>query len=154
MAHVSLQGNLGKQPELKFSKDGKAYANFSIAWCERQKVQQGWVDGPLIWVQAVAFGKTAEGVCQLDKGMRVNATGRLKAEDWQSNQGPQTVFKLEVESIGPDITFQDVQVRKRERNDQQQGGHAQQPSGQQADPWGGQPASTGGFGGQSAAPPF
>lgn len=46
MAYVTLEGNAGKQPELKTSQNGKSYCRFSIAWSERQKPATNGLTAP------------------------------------------------------------------------------------------------------------
>ncbi|STD70282.1 single-stranded DNA-binding protein [Corynebacterium renale] len=60
MAYVTLEGNAGKQPELKTSQNGKSYCRFSIAWSERQKTGDQWIDGPTVWVSITCFGRVAK----------------------------------------------------------------------------------------------
>lgn len=148
MAHIAITGTLGKDPELKHGQNGgKAYANFSLAWSERSKDRTGnFVDGPTQWVQCTAFGRVAENLAaSLRKGDRVNVTGRIKPESWSSQQGEQTVLAVQVDTVGPDLTFASVQVQKN-------------PKGAGAGMGGGwnnqQPQQQGGFGAEGDEPPF
>lgn len=143
MAHATITGNIGQIKNLEISKGGTPYLKFSIAWSERQRDGAGqWFDGPLVWVQCTAFGRVAEGIAaDLRKGVRVTATGTLKPELWASNQGESTVMTMAVDSLGVDLTWQAVQVSKREAGSGQ-AGQAAPAAQQQSDPWGGAPAAT------------
>lgn len=148
MAYTTITANVGKDPELKQSNQGKSFARFSVAWSERSKDRAGeWVDGPVIWVSVTCFGRMAENVCaSISKGMQVDVTGHLKAESWASDQGEQTMFTMVADKVAPALTFQ---VAKVARANQQQGGNTfqnQQPQQQGQGGWGGQQQSQGGFG--------
>lgn len=159
MAQTTIVGNLGKDPEVKHSQRGNAYARFSIAWSERYKGPQGdWIDGPTVWVSVTVFNALAEAMTDLHKGHRVIVSGDLVPELWSSEQGEQTVFTMRANHVGPDLTFQQVQVQKR---DQQQASQDWTQQGQQAQQsaWNGaqgRQQPTGGFSGTSndGQPPF
>lgn len=171
MAHITLTGNLGSTPELKQSKNGTAYAKFSLAWNEYIKDSSGQGgQGPTVWIQVTAFGRIAQNVCEsLAKGMRVDVSGDLKPESWASDRGEETVLTLSANKVSPALDFQVVQVAKAQNNNSQ-GGYSQggqyggnQRGGQQGSQgggnWGG--SSTGGFGAGSGGagvnndePPF
>lgn len=153
MAQATIIGNLGKDPQFQTSQDGRTdYTRLNVAWSESTKDRTGqWVDGPVVWVFATVFGNQAQNVAQsLKKGDRVVLSGDLKAEEWQSDHGPQTTFTMRVNQVGASFIAQQVSVQKQRSN--------QQPSPAQ-DAWSqaaaqGQTAQTGGFGGGEAGPPF
>lgn len=167
MAQATLIGTLGKDPELKQSRDGRTtFAKFSLAWSERQKDATGnFSDGPTQWIQVTVFGRQAQNVvASLGKGMRVIVTGRLQPEMWQSQQGEQVVMTMTADTVAPELTFASVQVVRNEKGQQQgsgfqgqqpaqqhQGGFSQQQA--QGDPWNSAPPA-GGFGGDDSEPPF
>ncbi|CAB0985368.1 single-stranded DNA-binding protein [Corynebacterium diphtheriae] len=163
MAHTTIVGNLGKDPELKQSQNGgKSYAKFSVSWSERQKDATGqYFDGPTVWIQCTAFGRMAENLANsLSKGDRVIISGNMRLEEWQSNQGVSQVMTMLVDSIGPDLTFATAQVMRNERvgggsntfcNGGAFSGQQNQGGGQQNDPWSSAPA---GSSMGNAEPPF
>ncbi|QMV86349.1 single-stranded DNA-binding protein [Corynebacterium hindlerae] len=114
MAYTTIVGTVGKDPELKFTNNGKAYTRVGIAWSERVKDRNGnWDDGPTVWVSATVFGKQAENLADsITKGMRVAATGHLKPETWASQQGEQTVFTMVADTIAPELTFHTAALTK------------------------------------------
>jgi single-strand DNA-binding protein len=84
---VILIGNLGKDPEIRYSQSGTAVANFSIATNRNVKKNDEWVKESE-WHKIVAFGKTAE-VCSeyLSKGKQVYIEGRLQTREWEDKDG-------------------------------------------------------------------
>lgn len=153
MAKVTLEGTLGKDPEVKFSQNGSPRVTFSLAWSERQKdfATGEWMDGPTVWVQCTAF-QDAEAIgAVLKKGNRVIVCGDLKPEEWSSSQGTDTVMTMVADRIGPSFRFQDLTVAKREKGAQQGGGFSARPQGN--DPWNSAPPA-GGFGNQPEEAPF
>lgn len=84
---VTLLGNLGKDPEVRFTGGGTAVANLRVACTERVKVQGEWQD-QTEWVSLVVFGKTAENCGQyLSKGRQIYAEGRLQTREWTDKEG-------------------------------------------------------------------
>ena len=73
---ITLAGNLGKDPEMKFMPDGSAVTTFSMA------VSEGYGDSKhTIWFRVSIWGKRAEVANQyLSKGSKVLVDGRLKAD--------------------------------------------------------------------------
>lgn len=85
---VILVGNLGRDPEVRYTSNQTAVATLSIATNERRKDQSGnWADHTE-WHRVVAFGKLAE-FCSnyLKKGRSVYAEGRLRTNKWQDKEG-------------------------------------------------------------------
>lgn len=77
---VVLVGNLGRDPEVKYSASGMAIATFSLCF-NSGKDKSGWVN-------VVCFNKLAETVGRsLKKGSRVGITGILDENKWEDNQG-------------------------------------------------------------------
>jgi len=85
---VILLGNLGKDPEMRYTPQNMAIANLTIATGERKKDASGnWVDHTE-WHRVVVFGKTAENVNQyLKKGRQVYIEGRIRTRKWQDKEG-------------------------------------------------------------------
>jgi len=82
-------GNLGKDPEVRYSEGGSAMANFSIAVSESWKDKQtGEKREKTEWIRIVAFGKLAEIIGEyLKKGSKVYIEGKLQTRKWQGNDG-------------------------------------------------------------------
>jgi single-strand DNA-binding protein len=85
---VSLIGNLGKDPEVRFTAGGTAVANLRVACTERAKGKDGNWEDRTEWVSLVCFGKTAENAGQyLNKGRQIFAEGRLQTREWNDKEG-------------------------------------------------------------------
>ena len=76
-------GNLGRDPDTRYTESGLAISNFSIAINEKYKEEE-----KTEWVNVVAFGKLAE-ICQeyLHKGKQVYIEGRLQTRKWEDKSG-------------------------------------------------------------------
>ncbi len=85
---VILIGNLGKDPELRYTTQQLPIASFSLATGERKKDQSGnWVDHTE-WHNIVTFGKTAENCNQyLKKGSQAFIEGSIRTRKWQDKEG-------------------------------------------------------------------
>jgi single-strand DNA-binding protein len=80
----SFTGRVGRDPDIKFSKAGKAIANISIAVGSSWKDQAGEWQEETQWVRIVAFGSLAERIGEkLSKGDFVAVAGRIQVRDWE-----------------------------------------------------------------------
>ncbi|MBF0272023.1 MAG: single-stranded DNA-binding protein [Magnetococcales bacterium] len=85
---VQLIGNLGVDPEVRFTQDGKPVATLKIATSESWKDQQGQMQEKTEWHRVVAFGRVAEIAQQyLRKGSKLYIEGQLQTRKWTDNQG-------------------------------------------------------------------
>lgn len=99
---VILIGNLGKDPEVRYSPSGLAIATLSIATTSSTKDRQTgqWVD-ETEWHRVVLFDKSAEFTKQyMRKGSQVYVEGRLKTNKWQDKNG---VERYTTEVIGSEV---------------------------------------------------
>lgn len=92
---VMLFGNLGADPELRFTKGGQAVMQLRIATTERFKDQSGnWTDRTE-WHSVVVWGKRAEGLSKiLRKGSSIFVEGSLRTTNWEKDG--QKHYKTEV----------------------------------------------------------
>jgi len=80
---VLLIGNLGRDPEVKYSQQGTAIAQFSVATTERWKDKDGEPQEHTEWFAVKTFGRRAEIVGEnLHKGSRIYLVGRKRTESW------------------------------------------------------------------------
>lgn len=87
MQKVMLIGYLGCDPELKYTQQGTAIAQLSIATSERWRNKNGELQEHTEWFAAKAFGRRAEVVGEhLHKGSRVYLEGRKRTESWDDKQ--------------------------------------------------------------------
>lgn len=86
---ITLVGNLGRDPEMRYTPSGQAVTNFSVAVNERWSGQDGEKHERTIWVRCAAWGRTAEVANEyLKKGRQVMVVGRLTAD--HETGGPRT----------------------------------------------------------------
>ena len=85
---VILIGNLGKDPEIRYTQSGAAVVNFSIATTERWKGQDGQQQEQTEWHNIVAWKRLAE-ICSefLSKGSKVYIEGKLQTRKYQAKDG-------------------------------------------------------------------
>ena len=85
---VILIGNLGKDPELRYTPNSKAVATFSLATTEKWKDKEGQFQEKTEWHNIVAWGKQAE-ICKeyLKKGSSVYVEGRLQHRSYDDKDG-------------------------------------------------------------------
>lgn len=83
-----LIGNLGKDPEVRYTQSGTAFSSFSIATSERWKDKDGQMKEQTEWHNIVAWDKLAE-ICgeYLRKGSRVYIEGKIQTRKWQDKDG-------------------------------------------------------------------
>lgn len=94
---VILLGNLGKDPEVKYTPSGMAIARFSLATTERAKDKEGNWQDKTEWHNLVAFGRTAEVAGEyLKKGRTVYIEGALRSSSWDDKETGQKKYKTEV----------------------------------------------------------
>ncbi len=85
---VILVGNLGRDPELRYTQNGQAVANFSVATTDRWNSKEGQREERTEWHRIVAWGKTAELCAQyLSKGRSVYIEGRIQSREWEDREG-------------------------------------------------------------------
>ena len=83
-----LIGNLGRDPEVRYTPSGVAVANFSIATSETWTNKEGEKETRTEWHRIVAFGRLGE-ICgeYLAKGRQVYIEGRIQTRDWEDQNG-------------------------------------------------------------------
>lgn len=85
---VTLIGNLGKDPEVRYTTAGQAVASFSIATSETYKDKAGEKVERTEWHNITFWGKLAEIAGEyLSKGKTVYIEGRLQTQKWQDKSG-------------------------------------------------------------------
>ena len=83
-----LIGNLGGDPEVRYTQSGTAVANFSLATSERWKDKDGQQQEQTEWHKIVAFARLGE-ICgeYLSKGSKVYIEGRIQTRQWEDKDG-------------------------------------------------------------------
>jgi len=98
-----IVGNLGKDPEVRFTPDGRAVARFSVATTERWTDQQGQRQERTEWHNVVVWGKQAETCGQyLSKGRQVFVEGSIRSRSYDDKTGAKRYI---TEIIARDVRF-------------------------------------------------
>lgn len=85
---VQLIGNLGQEPDIRHTQDGKQVANLSVATSDSWNDKHGQRQEKTEWHRVAIFGKLAEIAQQyLRKGSKVFLEGTLRTRKWTDNQG-------------------------------------------------------------------
>jgi single-strand DNA-binding protein len=94
---VILLGNLGKDPELKYTPSGTAVAKFSLATNDRFKDKEGQWQDRTEWHNITAWARTAEIAGEyLKKGSKVYIEGSLRTHSWDDKQTGQKKYMTEI----------------------------------------------------------
>ncbi len=83
-----LIGNLGADPEIRYTQSGTQVATFNVATTERWKGQDGQMQESTEWHRIVAWARLAE-ICgeYLNKGSKVYVEGKIQTRKWQDQNG-------------------------------------------------------------------
>ena len=126
---ITLVGNIASDVELRFTPSGAPVANFRVASTPRtfNKTTNQWEDGEAMFLTCNVWRQAAENAAaSLAKGMRVIVQGRLKARSFQNREGEnRTVFEIDVDEVGPSLTFATATVNRADRNTQPNQGQQQ-----------------------------
>lgn len=107
---ITIVGNLGRDPELRYTPQGNAVCNFSVATNEKKKDKTGDMQDVTTWFRITLWGKQAETASKyLTKGSPIYVEGRLRVEEWTDRDGGQR-YTLEVHAT-------DMQFISGARND-------------------------------------
>ena len=85
---VILVGNLGRDPELRYTPQGTPVCHFTMATNERRKDKSGEMQDQTTWFRVTLWGRQAETASQyLTKGKQVYIEGRLRVEEYTDRDG-------------------------------------------------------------------
>ena len=123
---VELIGNVTRDPELRFTPNGAAVANFGLAVNRRWRNQKTneWEE-QVSFFDVVCWRELAENASEsLTKGTRVMVSGRLDQRSWEDPKDWSKRSKVEVvaDEIGPSLRWATAQVSKNERREGGSGG--------------------------------
>jgi single-strand DNA-binding protein len=103
MLKASIIGNLGNDPEMRYSANGAPFLRFNVASNFRVRTPEGEWQDKTEWVRVTLFGQRAESLGQyLKKGARVYVDGRLEARPWTDQQGQ---VRAGLEVVASDVEF-------------------------------------------------
>lgn len=84
---VIFSGNLGQDPELKYTQGGTAVLNVSVGSTQSFKKGDEWQDNTT-WMKVVVWGRRAEGLNKiLQKGSFIEVVGRIQTRTWEKSDG-------------------------------------------------------------------
>ena len=116
---VTLRGRLTRDPELRFSGNGKPVTKFAIVTSRRFKNQETgeWEDRDTTFWDCVAFGELADNTAEsLQKGTAVIVSGNAAQEEWNTKDGEKRrSMKVTVEDVAVSLRFQSAKVAKAAR---------------------------------------
>jgi single-strand DNA-binding protein len=100
---ITIVGYLGRDPELRYTPQGTAVCNFSVATTEKRRNARGETEEHTIWFRVTAWGRQAEVANEyLAKGRQVYVEGRLRLEEYTDREGN---LRLSAEVNASDIHF-------------------------------------------------
>lgn len=112
---ITVVGNLGRDPELRYTPQGNAVCNFSMATNEKRRDKSGESQDITTWFRITLWGKQAENASKyLTKGSSVYIEGRLRVEEWSDRDGKNR-YTLDVHAT-------DMQFLGGSRSDEMSGG--------------------------------
>lgn len=102
MSEITIAGNLGQAPELRYAKSGKANVRFSVAVTTgRDETKQTH------WFEVKCWDTLAERMAELPKGERVIVKGRMKEDTWESKEGgKRSKLCLYADEAGPSFRWE------------------------------------------------
>ncbi len=98
---ITIVGYLGQDPTLRYTPQGNAVCNFSVATTEKRKNGRGELEEHTIWFRVTAWGRQAEVAHEyLAKGRQVYVEGRLRLEHYTDREGnPRTSAEVNAGDI-------------------------------------------------------
>ncbi len=100
---IILVGNLGKDPELRYTPQGDAVCSFTMATNERKKDKSGEMQNVATWFRVTLWRHQAENASKyLAKGRQVYIEGRLRIEEWTDRDN---VTRQSLEVTATDMQF-------------------------------------------------
>ncbi len=121
-------GNLGRDPEMRYTPSGQAVTQFTVACNRNYKDSQGERQEETEWFRVVAWGQQAEFAAEyLRKGQKVYVEGRIQTRQWEGQDG-QKRYTTELVAN----TIQNLERRPRDGDGDGGYGGSQEPRPQRA----------------------
>jgi single-strand DNA-binding protein len=100
---ITIVGHLGRDPELRYTPQGTAVCNFSVATSEKRKDKTGEMQDHTTWFRVSVWGRQAEVANQyLTKGKPIYIEGRLRQEEFTDKDGK---ARTSLEVMATDLQF-------------------------------------------------
>ena len=117
---VTIVGNLTDDPELRYTPNGAAVANFRVAVSRRTKDEATgqWKDADTSFFRVAAWRSLGENVAEtLTRGSRVLVVGRLRSRSWETPEGEtRSTVEIEADEVGPSLRWATAKVEKVQRS--------------------------------------
>ncbi|HLI52846.1 MAG TPA: single-stranded DNA-binding protein [Acidimicrobiales bacterium] len=116
--HVSIVGNLTRDPELRFTPSGQATASFGVAVNRRwQNRQTNEMEEATSFFDVVCWGTLAENAAQsLGKGVRVIVSGRLDQRSWETPEHERrSKVEITADEVAPSLRWATAAITKNDR---------------------------------------
>jgi single-strand DNA-binding protein len=124
MLMASVIGNLGNDPDMKYSANGAPFLRFNVATNGRVRTPEGQWEDRTEWLRVTVFGQRAESLQNyLRKGTRVYVSGRLEARPWTDQQGG---VRAGLEIVANDVEF--MSARNEEGSNERQPSRSAAPA--------------------------
>jgi len=117
---VTVVGNVTRDPELRFTNNGQATAQFGVAvnrrWQNRQT--QEWEEA-VSYFDVVCWREMAENVSEsLTKGTRVVVSGRLEQRSWETQDGDKrSKIEIVADEVAPSLRWATASVTRNQRGE-------------------------------------
>ncbi|GLU88917.1 single-stranded DNA-binding protein [Agromyces sp. NBRC 114283] len=133
-ATTTIVGNTTADVELRYTANGTAVANFTVASTEKVFDRQAneWKDGKKLFMRCTAWRDLAEHIANsISKGTRVVVVGKIATREFEDREGnKRTTIELEVDEIGPSLRYATAQVTRAQANR-----GAPEPAAEPVDSW-------------------
>ena len=116
---ITVVGNLTDDPELRYTANGAAVANFTVAHSTRIRDAAGnWSDGETSFFRVNVWRALAENAAEsLTRGTRVVVTGRLRQRSWENQEGEKrSMIEIEADDLGPSLKWATASITKTNRS--------------------------------------
>lgn len=122
---IIIVGNLGRDPELRYTPQGTPVCNFSVATNERWRDSAGEPQERTTWFRVAVWGKRAENVNQyLKKGSQVYVEGRLSVREYTDREG---MVRTSLDVNASDVQFLDRRPVETDQEPSTELGPAEEP---------------------------
>ncbi len=134
--NVTITGNAGREPELRFTPSGQAVANFGVAvsrrWMNRQTNE--W-DESTSWIDVTCWGQLAENVAEsVGRGTRVTVAGRLDQRSWETDAGDKrSKVEIVADDVAISLKWATATAQRNERSDSGGSAAAEQEQSEQSE---------------------
>jgi single-strand DNA-binding protein len=129
--HVAITGNLTDDPEVTFTPNGVAVANFRLAVTPRVREGDQWKDGETSFFRITAWRDLATHLADsLSKGDRVMVLGQLRTRSWEDKESGErrSVVEVTAEEVGPSLKWATAKPERTKANGRKAGQGNDEPS--------------------------